>query len=69
MIDNQKIAYDLAMIYAKIKFKALNDTHLIGDLHRHNEPEAELKILASFFNDAYAYLVSRNISEITDSDL
>lgn len=69
MIDNQKIAYDLAMIYAKTKFKALNETHLIGDLHHHNEPEAELKILASFFNDAYTYFASRDVSEITDSDL
>lgn len=66
MPDNEKLAYDLALIYARTKFEAANRNGIIGNLFPNNEPEAELKVLAMFFNDAYNEYLSRNISEITE---
>lgn len=64
MNNNEKLAYDLALIYAKTKFEYVNNNGIIGKLHPQNEPEAELAALATFFNDAYDYYRSRDISKI-----
>lgn len=66
MIDNEKLAYDLALIYAQTKFDAANKIGVAGLMSPKNEPETELKMLAMFFNDAYNQLRSYNLSEITE---
>lgn len=66
MLSNEKLAYDLALIYARTKFESANRRGVAGDLCPHNEPEMELKMLASFFNDAYNEYLSCDISEITE---
>lgn len=68
-MNNEQLAYDLALIYAKIKFDSVNSKGIIGDLYPKNEPKAELVALATFFNDAYDYYRSQNISEIDDHNL
>lgn len=68
-MNNEQLAYDLALIYAKIKFDSVNSKGIIGDLYPKNEPKAELAALATFFNDAYDYYRSQNISEIDDHNL
>ena len=68
-MNNEQLAYDLALIYAKTKFDSINSKGIIGDLYPQNEPEAELITLATFFNDVFDYYRSHNISEIDDHNL
>lgn len=64
MLNNEKLAYDLALIYARTKFEAANRNGIAGALSPDNEPETELKMLAMFFNNAYNEYLSFDISEI-----
>ncbi len=64
MDNNEKIAYDLALIYAKTKFETMNSQGIIGKLCPKNEPDAELVALATLFNDAYNYYISHDIKEL-----
>ena len=67
MIDNEKLAYDLALIYARSKFEVANSKGIFGMMSPDNEPEAEVKALAVFFNEAYNQLISYDLSEVTES--
>lgn len=66
MVDKEKLAYDLALIYAKVKFEAANKNGAFGALYPHNEPEMTIKSLAVFFNEAYDQYLSYDLSEITE---
>lgn len=62
----KKIAYDLALIYAKTKFEVANKNGIISSLYPNNEQEGEFKTLAMFFNDAYNEYLSYNFSEVKE---
>ena len=64
MFDNEKLAYDLALIYAKTKFESAIENGDFCDLH--NQQEMELKSIAVFFNDAYSQYLSCNLSDFIE---
>mgnify|MGYP000189393308 CR=1 FL=1 len=66
MLNNEKLAYDLALIYAKTKFEVANKNGVFGALYPDDEPEKEIKALAVFFNNAYNQYLSYDLSEITE---
>lgn len=66
MRNNESLAYDLALIYAKTKFDAANKNGIISSISPNNEPETELKALATFFNDAYNWYISHDPRELTN---
>ena len=66
MLNNEKLAYDLALIYAKTKFEVANKNGVISSLYPSSEPEMELKLLVSLFNDAYNQYLSQDLSQITE---
>lgn len=68
MFDNEKLAYDLALIYARTKFEVANRNGAFDDLASHNdpEPELEMKSIVVSFNDAYNQYLSYDLSQITE---